>query len=437
MVTLVALKKELNMPLMEEIFNRKNMLLAHKRVVSNKGSPGVDGIAVDELWSYCQERWSDIRSDLLSGNYKPKPVKRVDIPKPGGMDKRKLGIPCTVDRLILQAVNQVLSPIFDPHFSKDSFGFRPGKSAHDALKRAGEHIASGHAWIVNFDLSKFFDHVDHDILMSNLHRKVKDKAVLHLIRRYLRSGSIADDKFSSTTKGTIQGGPLSPLLSNVMLDDLDKELENRGHKFCRYGDDFNIYVKSQRAGKRVLKSVEQYLEKKLHLTLNEEKSGVVRPKDHIFLGYGFYGVKSPRLRIAPKSYKRFRDKVRSNRRRWKGSSMEQVVKELNQMVQGWVVYFRLADGREKIRRLESWLMHHLRNIHWRQWKTPRTRFKKMIGLDVNRDKAARAAWGRGGPWASSATQAMNLALRNSYFENLGWIGLIRTYEKFKISVKFV
>lgn len=425
------------MTLMEKVLARENMLLAHQKVVKNRGSPGIDEMTVEELWAYCQRNWSRIRTEIADGKYVPHPVRKVDIPKPGGKGVRTLGIPCVIDRMILQAINQVLTPIFDPNFSQDSFGFRPGRSAHDALERAREHIQSGHAWIVNFDLAKFFDHVNHDVLMSRLYRKVKDKTLLRLIRIYLRSGISDNGVVTPRTKGTIQGGPLSPLLSNVILDDLDKELERRGHRFCRYGDDFNVYVKSQKAGERVLASIEKFLLEKLRLPLNKEKSGVVRPGNHIFLGYGFYGVKSSRLRIAPKSYRRFKDRIRDSCRRWKGLPMERVIEELNQFVQGWIAYFHRADGREKIRYLEAWLLHRLRNIYWRQWKTSRTRFNKLVSLDVNRDKAARASWGRDGPWASSASQAMNLALRHSHFEKFGWIGLLQTYEKLKSNVKFV
>jgi RNA-directed DNA polymerase len=422
--------------LIDEVLSRENLLQAHKKVVSNKGAPGIDGVTVDELWRFCQEHWQKIREQIIAGSYKPAPVEKVEIPKPGG-GKRTLGIPCVIDRLILQALNQVLTPIFDGSFSNNSFGFRPNKSAHDALKRSGEHIAAGHTWVVNIDLAQFFDRVNHDILMARIVRKVEDKKVLKLIRSYLQAGIMDNGVVLPRTEGTIQGAPLSPLLSNIMLDDLDKELEKRGHKHVRFADDFNVYVKSERAGKRVMDSIEQFLWKKLKLPINQEKSEVVRCMQHTFLGYMFYGYKTPRLRIAPKSMSRVKTKIRQSLPRWRGMRLQQAIKELNQMLQGWIVYFRLADGKGHLEELEAWILRHLRKIHWRQWKKPRTRFDKLLSFGVNRKKAARAAWGRSGPWFSAATSAMNFALNRTYFANLGWLGLVNMYNKFKINVKFV
>jgi RNA-directed DNA polymerase len=422
--------------LIDQVLSRDNLLLAHKKVVSNKGAPGVDGITVDELWGFCQENWEEIRTEITKGTYQPKPVRKVEIPKPGG-GKRVLGIPCVIDRLILQALNQVLTPIFDVGFSESSFGFRPGKSAHDALKQAGKLIAAGYTWVVNIDLEKFFDRVNHDMLMVRLARKIEDKLVLKLIRQYLQAGIMDHGIVQPRLEGTVQGAPLSPLLSNIMLDDLDKELEKRGHRYCRFADDFNIYVKSERAGQRVMGSIEQYLWKKLRLPINKEKSEVLRSSKHTFLGYSFYGYKNPQLSIAPKSITRLKGKIRQSLRKWRGMNIQKVIGELNQMIQGWVVYFRLANGKVHLEKLETWILRHLRCIQWRQWKTPRTRFNKLLSFDVNRSKAARVAWGRGGPWFSSATSAMNFSLTHAYFNALGWLGIINLYNKFKINVKFV
>ena len=421
---------------MIKVLSAGNLLLAYKKVVSNKGAPGIDGVTVGELKDFCRENWDEIKVKISKGTYIPTPVKKVEIPKPGG-GKRVLGIPCVIDRLILQALNQVLTPIFDEGFSECSYGFRPKKSAHDALKRAGEHIAAGNTWVVNIDLEKFFDRVNHDMLMARIARKVEDKQVLRLIRRYLQTGIMDNGIVQPRTEGTVQGAPLSPLLSNIMLDDLDKELERRGHRYCRFADDFNVYLKSERAGTRVMESIKCYLWKQLRLPINEKKSEVVRSNKHTFLGYGFYGFKNPKLRIAPKSIARLRDKIRSSLRRWRGMKMQIVIKELNQMLQGWIVYFRLSEGRVHVEKLEAWILRHLRCIQWRQWKKPRTRFNKLLSFDVNRHKAARVAWGRGGPWFSSATSAMNFALNRCYFNELGWLGLMNMYNKFKINVKFV
>lgn len=425
------------MELMRQVVSRENMLKAYKQVVSNKGSAGIDGLTVDELWNFCQENWREISKQLMNGTYQPKPVKKVEIPKPGG-GKRTLGIPCVIDRLILQALNQTLNPIFDEGFSNNSFGFRPGRSAHDALMRSGAHIASGRTWVVNIDLEKFFDRVNHDILMARIARKIKDKQILKLIRRYLQAGVMDNGMIQPGVEGTPQGAPLSPLLSNIMLDDLDKELEKRGHKHSRFADDFNIYVKSERAGLRVLESVKRFLWKHLKLPINEEKSEVVRSNKLIFLGYTFYGFKNPRLRIAPASIKRLKIKIRQSLTRWRGMNTQQIIKELNAMLRGWVVYFRLADDcKGHLERMESWILRHIRKIIWRQWKTARTRFEKLLSLKVNPRKAAKAAWGRGGPWFSAATSAMNFALSKQHFQKLGWLSLTDIHQKFKIAVKFI
>ena len=308
---------------------------------------------------------------------------------------------------------------------------------HDAIKRAGEHIAAGFRWIVSIDLEKFFDRVNHDILMSLVARRVKDKKLLLLIRRYLQAGIMDNGVMIASTEGTSQGSPLSPLLSNIMLDVLDKELTRREHRFCRFADDANAFVRTKRAGLRVLDLLERFLWDTLRLRINKEKSAVVPPREHTFLGYSFYKTKTLRARIAPKSLKRFKDKFRKRLRRWRGMKITVVIKELNLMTRGWIVYFRLADAREKITELESWILHHLRCILWRQWKKPRTRFNSLIALGVNQKKAARAAWGRSGPWYSSATSAMNYALRKVVLKEMGWHSPVEMYDHYKINVNFV
>ena len=279
------------------------------------------------------------------------------------------------------------------------------------------------------DLEKFFDRVNHDILMARIARKVKDKCALQLIRRYLQAGIMDNGVIQTRTEGTVQGSPLSPLLSNIMLDDLDKELERRGHQHCRFADDFNIYVKSERADIRVMASIEQFLWKKLKLPINQQKSKVLRSRYHTFLGYAFYGYKNPKLRIAPKSFARLKDKIRGSLRRWRGMKKQVVIKELNQLLRGWIVYFRLAEGAKgHLEKLEAWILHHLRCIIWRQWKTERTRFKKLLSLGVNHNKAARVVWGRGGPWYSSARSAMNFALNLAHFKTIGWLGVMNLFD---------
>lgn len=412
------------------------MVAAYKRVHRNKGAPGVDGVTVDELWSYNQTNWGSIKEQILAGQYRPQPVLKVEIPKAGG-GVRMLGIPCTIDRQIQQALHQILCPLFEADFNDNSFGFRPGRSCHQAIDRALEHMNAGHKWVVNVDLSKFFDRVNHDILMSIIASRVRDKEVLRLIRRFLQAGIMADGVVSSREEGTPQGSPLSPLLSNIMLNELDKELERRGHKFVRYADDFNVYVKSEAAGQRVLASLEVFLERKLRLKINKDKSGVDLPKRHTFLGFSFYNFRGVRPRIAAKSIHRLKAKIRSKHRRWRGSSLSDTLKDLNQIIRGWVSYFYIANAKEALSRLDSWLNHRIRALVWRQWKTSRTQFKNLVRLGVFRDKAARAAWGRGGPWASSQTSAMNWALNKRVLNSAGLVSFSDTYVKLNSRVNSV
>ncbi len=339
--------------LMEEALRYENLMAAHKRVVQNGGAPGVDGVTTDELMPYCRQHWARIREELLNGTYIPQPVRRVEIPKPGGGGKRALGIPTVLDRMIQQALLQVLHPIFDPTFSDGSFGFRPGRSTHGAITRAREHIAAGHRWVVDLDLEKFFDRMNHDVLMARVARRVKDKRVLRLIRRSLQAGMMEGGLMSPRTQGSPQGGPLSPVLSNVLLDDLDKELERRGHRFVRYADDCNVYVKSKAAGERVLASLEGFLRKRLRLTINRAKSAVARPWRRTFLGYTVTFHFQPKLRVASQSVKRLRGKLKPVWRRGRGRNIAHTIVELNEVTRGWVAYFRMADTKAGFEELDA------------------------------------------------------------------------------------
>ena len=330
--------------MMEAILDRANMMAAYARVVANQGAPGVDGVTVEDLKPFLVEHWPRIKEDLLSGRYRPGPVLGVDIPKPGG-GTRTLGIPTVLDRLIQQAMHQALSPLFDPDFSASSFGFRPGRSAHQAVLAARSHVADGRRWVVDMDLEKFFDRVNHDVLMARVARKVGDKRVLRLIRRYLQAGMMADGVVTARTEGTPQGGPLSPLLSNILLDDLDKELERRGHAFCRYADDCNVYVRTKAAGLRVMASLTRFLSERLRLRVNTAKSAVGRPWERSFLGYSMTFHAKPRLKVASKSVERLKDKIRGMMRRGRGRAIGKTVADLSPRLAGWIAYFLLAETR--------------------------------------------------------------------------------------------
>lgn len=415
--------------LMEEVLRRENILAAYQRVVRNGGAPGIDGMTIEELMPYCQEHWARIRKELLDRTYIPQPVRKVEIPKPDGKGVRMLGIPTTLDRMIQQAVLQVLQPIFDPTFSDGSFGFRPGRSTHGAVVRAREHISAGFRWCVDLDLAKFFDRVNHDILMSRVARRVKDKRVLHLIRRYLQAGIMEGGLVSPRTEGTPQGGPLSPLLSNVLLDELDKELERRGHRFVRYADDANVYVRSKAAGERVMASLERFLTERLRLTVNRDKSAVARPWERKFLGYSVTANREPKLKVAPKSVLRLKGKLRPVLLRGRGQNLAGVIKELNPILRGWVAYFRLATVKASFEELDRWVHRKLRCILWRQWKCPRTRFKKLQQRGVTRARAATAAWNGRGPWWNAGAGHMNLALRNAELQRMGLVSLLQEHAR--------
>ena len=404
------------MRLMELVVSRENMMRAYARVVGNKGAAGIDRMSVVDLKLFLVEQWPRIREELLADRYQPQAVRGVEIPKPGG-GVRLLGIPTAVDRLIQQALHQVLMPLFDPGFSDHSYGFRPGRSAHDAVKAAKAHVAGGLRFVVDMDLEKFFDRVNHDVLMARVARKVGDKRVLRLIRRYLQAGLMLEGIETQRTEGTPQGGPLSPLLSNILLDDLDKELERRGHAFCRYADDCNIYVASKRAGERVMASVTRFLSERLKLKVNGAKSAVDRPWVRSFLGFSMTAHKVPRLRVAPKSVARFTTKVKGLLR--PGRSVANTIADLKPVVRGWIGYFRLAEAKGIFADLDGWIRRRLRCILWRQWKRPRTRFARLRQRGLSEERARASAANGRGPWWNAGASHMNDAFRAAFFVTLG------------------
>jgi len=404
--------------LMEEVCERRNLQHALRRVQTNQGSPGIDGMTVDDLAEHLRQHWPAIRDQLLNGTYEPQPVKRVEIPKPDG-GVRKLGIPTALDRFIQQAVLQVLQGRWDRTFSQSSYGFRPGRSTHQAIAAAQGFIAEGHRWVVDLDLEKFFDRVNHDILMGRIANRVQDQRVLRLIRAFLNAGVLENGLVSPTEEGTPQGGPLSPLLSNIVLDDLDRELESRGLRFARYADDCNIYVRSRRAGERVMTSITRYLTTKLKLKVNEQKSAVARPWERKFLGFSFTNGKVPKRRIAPKALTRFRERVRELTCRTKGVSLEQMVENLSSYLRGWRGYFSYCETSSVLRDLDSWIHRRLRAVLWKQWRRSRTRFAELRKRNVSVDLAAQTAGSHHGPWRLSKSPALHYALPTAFFVSLG------------------
>ena len=412
--------------LMEAIVSRGNMMAAYTRVMRNKGAPGMDDMPVTALKGCLQEDWPRIREELLAGKYRPQPVLKVEIPKPGG-GKRMLGIPTVLDRLIQQAVHQVMSPMFDPDFSAHSYGFRPGKSAHQAVKAARQHVEDGRRWVVDIDLEKFFDRVNHDILLSLVKRKVKDRLLLKLIDSYLKAGMMTGGVVSPRQEGTPQGGPLSPLLSNILLDELDKELEKRGHAFCRYADDCNIYVATRASGERVMASITRFLSQRLRLTVNQAKSAVDRPWRRAFLGYTMSWHPKARLKVGADSIAKLKANLRKICKWGRGWNMSRTIREANPKLRGWVNYFCLAGNTTIFQELDSWLRRKLRAILWRQWKRNHTRAKNLIKLGFSSDAAWRFVRIQRGPWAAAGTFNMHRLLTNSYFDNLGLISLQNQY----------
>ena len=409
--------------LIERMLERGNMLRALQAVEANRGAAGMDGMEVGQLRSYLRGHWTGIKEQILNGSYEPRPVRRVDIPKPGG-GTRMLGIPTVLDRLIQQAIHQILSPLWEPEFSPHSYGFRPGRNAAQAVKAAQGYVNSGQRWVVDMDLEKFFDRVNHDVLMARVGRRVKDRRMLRLIRRYLQSGIMQGGLVVPREEGTPQGGPLSPLLSNILLDDLDKELEKRGHNFCRYADDCNIHVGSQRAGERVLASLTTFLREKLKLTVNPKKSAVDRPWKRKFLGFSLTSQKATRVRVAPQSVERFKEKLRSKFREGRGRNLRTFLASLKPLLRGWASYFSVAETRRVFEELDQWIRRKLRCLEWRKWRRPWTRMKRLIALGLERGRARASAFNGRGPWWNAGASHLNTALPTSYFRKLGLLSLM-------------
>lgn len=413
--------------MIDAVLSEENIAEAIRRVKANRGAPGADGITTGELESHLKANRAHIEEAIRLGRYRPQPVKRVEIPKPAG-GKRLLGIPTTTDRVIQQALLQTLTPIFDPDFSEHSYGFRPGRSAHDAVRQAKKYIEEGHAIVVDIDLEKFFDRINHDMLMARVARKVKDKAVLKLIRRFLQADILLNGVRIRNDEGAPQGGPLSPLLANILLDDLDRELERRGHRFCRYADDCNIYVRSRKAGERVMQSVSAFLETRLKLKVNREKSAVDHPIRRKFLGFSFLqtgvGVK---IVIAPQSLKKLKDTIRLHTASRRSMAMDERIKRLNSYLKGWLGYFALADEVSELGAIGGWMRRRLRACFWRQWKLGKTRFRMLCRLGLRREAAALAAFSSRGPWRLSAAPSVHAALSNSVWNSLGLVEPMREY----------
>jgi group II intron reverse transcriptase/maturase len=415
----------------EQLWSRGNLAEALRRVEQNAGAPGIDGMTTEELRPWLKDHWPQVRSALDAGTYRPQPVRRVMIPKPSG-GQRKLGVPAAVDRLICQAIAQVLTPIFDPHFHPLSFGFRPGRSQHQAVERARQFIADDAAWCVDFDLDSFFDRVQHDALMAGVARRVHDKRVLRLIRRYLEAGVMDGGLVHATEEGTPQGSPLSPLLSNVMLDDLDWELDRRGHRFVRFADDGRIYVCSRRAGERVMASITQYVEQRLKLKVNREKSVVDRAVRRPFLGFGFiHHSGKVRVSVGAKAQKRAKDRLRElTSRRW-GVSMKRRIEEINRFTVGWTAYYSYADTPWPFEKLDKWLRRRLRQVRWKEWKRVRTKLRKLRAAGLPEHDARRWAFSRKGYWRIAGSPILTTALPNAYWAKLGLEGFLEPYRRFR------
>lgn len=414
--------------LMEAVVHRDNLMAAYQKVMRNKGAAGVDGIGVAQLKDHLKQHWPTIKAKLLAGEYMPQPVRRVDIPKPQG-GVRTLGIPTLTDRLIQQALHQVLQPIFEAGFSRSSYGFRPGRNAHQAVKAAQKYVADGRRVVVDMDLERFFDRVNHDILMGKLAEKVGDARGLKLIRRYLEAGMMAGGVVSPRAQGTPQGGPLSPLLSNILLTELDRELERRGHAFCRYADDCNIYVRSFAAGEKLLARLTRFLEEHLKLKVNAAKSAVDRPWKRTFLGYSLTWHKASRLRIPLSSRQRLVRRVRAVLRRARGRKLSHTIEALNPILRGWAAYYKLTHGKRSLEEIDGWVRRKLRCILWRQWKRTYARARHLMQAGLKEERAWRSATNGRGPWWNSGASHMNAAFRKVFFDHLGLVSLLDTVRR--------
>lgn len=416
--------------LMEKVVERKNLVAALKRVRQNKGAPGIDGMKVEELLPYLNEHWSTIKEELLLGTYNPKPVRRSEIQKPDG-GVRLLGIPTVLDRFIQQAIQQILTPIYEPVFSQNSYGFRPERGAKMAVKKAQEYVKDGNEFVVDTDLEKFFDRVNHDILIGLIAKRIEDKRIIKLIRKYLQAGVMINGCCIASEEGTPQGGPISPLLSNIMLDVLDKELERREHKFVRYADDCNIYVRSHRAGIRVMESVKNFLNKKLKLMVNEKKSAVDLATRRKILGFSFVSGEQIKVRIAEQTIEKFKNKIRELTRRSSGQSMEQRLEKLNAYLKGWMGYFSLAETPSIFKRIDGWVRRRLRMCLWKQWKTWRSRLRNLRRLEIKRSSAIDIALSSKGCWRIALTPQMHRALGLAYWQEQGLVSLLKRYEELR------
>lgn len=413
---------------MERVVERSNLWLAYQRVVKNRGAPGVDDLTVAEFKDWLKVHWPSVKQALREGRYRPYPVRRVDIPKPSG-GTRTLGVPTVLDRLIQQALHQVLQPLFEPTFSEGSFGFRPGRSAHQAVRRAQGYLRDGKRWVVDIDLEKFFDRVNHDVLMARVARQVKDARVLKLIRRFLTAGMMQEGLVKPRTEGAPQGGPLSPLLSNILLTDLDRELERRGLAFCRYADDCNIYVSSRVAGERVMCGIRAFLAEVLHLQVNAKKSAVARPWERKFLGYSFTAHRESRLRVAPESVHRLTTRIRELLRSGRGRSLAHTIETLNPLLRGWINYYQLTQSQSVLEALDGWVRRRLRCLLWRQWKQPRTRERKLRALGLDPERAWRSAANGHGPWWNAGASHMHQAVPAAFFTSLRLVSLLRAQQR--------